>query len=174
MSSRKARGIAGDKTICLPIEDGVEYEELVQNPKEYRAYLDKIREKYPEIFPEAMEEGYKLQGLVKSKRQQLITRRIRLKANQEAYQIRPDFVLPYMSERVELAEKALYLRSKGVSYEGIAWVLGKNEKHWYGVCQSLGRISLVGSTAKSKEKLPDHLVADEKHSECRGKKSILP
>ena len=34
MSSRKAREIAGDKTICLPIEDGVEYEDLVQNPKE--------------------------------------------------------------------------------------------------------------------------------------------
>jgi hypothetical protein len=61
------------------------------------------------------EKGYKLQGLVQSKRQKLITRRIRLKENKEAYQIRPDFVMPYMSERVELAEKALYLKSKGVS-----------------------------------------------------------
>ena len=59
MSPRKARGIAGDKTICLPIEEGVEYEDLVQKPKEYRAYLDKMREKYPEIFPEEMEKGYK-------------------------------------------------------------------------------------------------------------------
>jgi hypothetical protein len=174
MSPRKARGIAGDKTICLPIEEGVEYEDLVQKPKEYRAYLDKMREKYPEIFPEEMEKGYKLQGLVTSKRQKLITRRIRLKANEEAYQIRPDFILPYMSERVELAEKALYLRSKGLSYEGIAVVLGKKEKHWYSVCQSLGRISIVGSTAKSEEKLPPHLVADEKHSEDKGKKSISP
>ena len=53
-------------------------------------------------------------------------------------------------------------------------MLGKSEKHWYSVCQSLGRISLVGSTAKSEEKLPKNLVADEKHSECRGKKSISP
>lgn len=174
MSSKKARGIAGDKTICLPIEDGIEYDDLVKNPDEYRAYLDKMMEKYPEIFPLEIGKGYKLQGLVQSKRQKIITRRIRLKENKEAYQIRPDFVMPYMSERVELAEKALYLKSKGVSYEGIAWVLGKSEKHWYSVCQSLGRISLVGSTAKSEEKLPKHLVADEKHSECRGKKSILP
>lgn len=174
MSSRKARGIAGDKTVCLPIEEGVEYEDLVQKPEEYRAYLDKMREKYPEIFPLEIEKGYKLQGSVYSKRQKLTTRRIRLRANKEAYQIRPDFVMPYMSERVELAEKALYLRSKGLSYEGIARVLGKSEKHWYSVCQSLGRISIVGSTAKSEEKLPKHLVADEKHSECRGKKSISP
>lgn len=174
MSSRKERGIAGDKTICLPIEEGVEYEDLVRSPKEYRAYLDKMREKYPEIFPEVMEKGDKLQGLINSKRQKLTTRRIRLKSNKEAYQIRPDFVMPYRSERVELAEKALYLRSKGLSYESIGWILGKSEKHWYSVCQSLGRMSLVGSTAKSKEKLPQHLVAEEKHSECQGKKSISP
>jgi hypothetical protein len=41
MSSKKARGIGGDKTICLPIEDGIEYDDLVKNPDEYRAYLDK-------------------------------------------------------------------------------------------------------------------------------------
>ena len=70
-------------------------------------------------------------------------------------------------------ECGLYLKSKGLSYEGIAHVLGKSEKHWYNVCQSLGRISLVGSTAKRKENLPKHLVADEKHSECQGKKSAL-
>jgi hypothetical protein len=46
-----------------------------------------MREKYPEIFPEVMEKGYKLQGLVNSKRQKLTTRRIRLKSNKEAYQI---------------------------------------------------------------------------------------
>jgi hypothetical protein len=174
MPLRKKRGMAGDKTICLPIEEGIEYDLLVQNSDGYRGYLDKMVRKYPEIFPEEIEKGYKLQGLVTSKRQKLTTRRIRLKANKEAYQIRPDFVMPYMSERVELAEKALYLKSKGLSYEGIAHVLGKSEKHWYNVCQSLGRISLVGSTAKREENLPKHLVADEKHSECQGKKSISP
>jgi hypothetical protein len=112
MSPRKARGVPGDKTICLPIEDGIKYEDLVKNPHEYRAYLDKMMEKCPEIFPLEIEKGYKLQGLVQSKRQKLTTRRIKLKENQEAYQIRPDFVMPYMSERVELAEKALYLKKK--------------------------------------------------------------
>jgi hypothetical protein len=77
-----------------------------------------------------------------------------------------------MSERTEIAEKALYLREKGLSYEGITYVLGKSEKHWYRLCQSLGRVSLVGSTVKRVKKLPVHLVADEKHSECKGKKFL--
>jgi hypothetical protein len=51
MSSKKVRGIAGDKTICLPIEDGIEYEDFVKNPHKYRIYLDKIMKKYLEIFP---------------------------------------------------------------------------------------------------------------------------
>jgi len=37
MSPKKARGIAGDKTICLPIEEG--YENLVKNQQEYRNYI---------------------------------------------------------------------------------------------------------------------------------------
>ncbi len=171
MSPKKVRGIAGDKTICLPIEEGIEYENLVKNQQEYRNYLNQMIEKHPEIFPEEIEKGYKLHGFVESSRQKLKMRRIRLKENKEAYQIRPDFVMPYMSERIEIAEKALYLKEKGLPYEGIAFVLGKSEKHWYRLCQSLGRVSLVGSTVKRVEKLPLHLVADEKHSECKGKKS---
>ena len=83
MPLRKKRGMAGDKTICLPIEEGIEYDLLVQNPDGYRGYLDKMLRKYAEIFPEEIEKGYKLQGLVTSKRQKLTTRRIRLKANKE-------------------------------------------------------------------------------------------
>lgn len=172
MSLKKARGIAGDKIICLPIEEGIEYENLVKDQQEYRNYLNQMIEKHPEIFPEEIEKGYKLHGFVESSRQKLKMRRIRLKENKEAYQIRPDFVMPYMSERIEIAEKALYLKEKGLPYEGIAFVLGKSEKHWYRLCQSLGRVSLVGSTVKRVEKLPVHLVADEKHSECKGKKSL--
>ena len=147
----------------------------VRKPGQKPARVSKLYqmiEKYPEIFPEEIEKGYKLHGFVESSRQKLKMRRIRLKENKEAYQIRPDFVMPYMSERIEIAEKALYLKEKGLPYEGIAFVLGKSEKHWYRLCQSLGRVSLVGSTVKRVEKLPVHLVADEKHSECKGKKSL--
>ena len=59
MPLRKKRGMAGDKTICLPIEEGIEYDLLLQNPDGYRGYLDKMLRKYPEIFPEEIEKGYK-------------------------------------------------------------------------------------------------------------------
>ena len=68
--------------------------------------------------------------------------------------MRPDFVMPYMSETVKLAQKGLYLRKQGVSYEGIAYVLGGSEMHWYNLCQSLGRVSIVGTTVKRAEQCP--------------------
>ncbi len=129
MEKRRPRGTAGDKTICLPIDSGIDYESLVENERDYRIYLEKKIEKLPELFPKDIKEGFQLHGFVNSKRQQIRTRRILLKANHEAYQIRPDFIMPYMSEKAETAEKALYLRKHGVSYEGIAYILGRSEMH---------------------------------------------
>jgi hypothetical protein len=154
MEKRRPRGTAGDKTICLPIDEGIDYESLVENEREYRSYLEEKIDKYPELFPSGIKEGFRLHGFVTSKRQQIRTRRILLKANHEAYQIRPDFVTPYMSEKAEVAEKALYLRKHGLSYEGIAYILGRTEMHWYSLCQSLGRMSIVGTTVKGVTPLP--------------------
>jgi hypothetical protein len=87
-------------------------------------------------------------------RQQIKTRRILLPRTKEAYQLRPDFVMPYMSETAEMADKALYLRKHGLSFDGIADVLGCSEMHWYRLCQSLGRVSIVGTTVKTETALP--------------------
>jgi hypothetical protein len=38
--------------------------------------------------------------------------------------------------------------------EGIAYVLGRSEMHWYRLCQSLGRASIVGTTLKTEMALP--------------------
>ncbi len=154
MAKRKQRGIAGDKTICLPIADEIDYEELVEDREAYRQYLDKQIASHPELFPEAIEQGYRFHGWVRSSRQQLKTRRIYLPSIKTAYQLRPDFIMPYMSETAELASKALYLRKHGISYDGIAYVLGRSEMHWYRLCQSLGRASIVGSLIKTEAALP--------------------
>ncbi len=131
-----------------------DYSQLVENAQDYRAYLDQIIARYPELFPPEIKDGYRLHGSVESKRQQIKTRRILLRATRSVYQLRPDFVTPYMSETVDVAEKALYLRRYGVSYEGIAYILGHSEMHWYRLCQSLGRISIVGATVKGTTAAP--------------------
>ena len=154
MATRKKRGQAGDKTICLPIEDGMDYDALVNDREAYRTYLNTQIAKHPELFPDGIEAGYRFHGLVQSTRQQLATRRIYLPQQQTAYQIRPDFVMPYMSERAEVAEKALYLKEHGISYDGIAYVLGNSEMHWYNLFQSMGRVSIVGTTVKQAEMCP--------------------
>lgn len=45
--------------------------------------------------------------------------------------------------------------------------------YWYRLECSLGRFSLVGTTIKAAERLPRHLVADEKHTTLRGRKVYL-
>ena len=45
--------------------------------------------------------------------------------------------------------------------------------YWHRLERSLGRFSLVGTTVASAEKLPRHLVADEKHTTSGGEKVYL-
>jgi hypothetical protein len=116
MAERKQRTTAGDKTICLPIAEGIDYEELVKDTPRFRAYLDKQIEQHPELFPAGIEEGYCFHGFVASERMELTTRRIRLKRNREAYQLRPDTVMPYMVGTTEEVEKGLYLRRFNPNY----------------------------------------------------------
>lgn len=51
MGERAKRTTAGDKTICLPIPAGEDYEALVKNTSAFRAYLDKLIAEKPELFP---------------------------------------------------------------------------------------------------------------------------
>jgi hypothetical protein len=150
----RKRGIAGDKTICLPLPEGIEYAEWIENSAGYRQYLDEQIAVHPELFPPEIGKGYWLDGFVFSKRQEMKTRRIILKANRQTYQIRPDTVMPYMIGTTEDVEKGLYLRRYGVPYEGIAHVLGKSPMYWYNATQALGRVSIVGSVLKSPDSFP--------------------
>jgi hypothetical protein len=103
---RRKRGTAGDKTICLPLADDLDYATLVADREAFRQYLDQQIAAHPELFPTGIEAGYRFHGWVESSRQQIKTRRILLPRTKEAYQLRPDFVMPYMSETAEIADKA--------------------------------------------------------------------
>jgi len=52
-------------------------------------------------------------------------------------------------------------------------VFGRSPMYWHRLERSLGRSSLVGTTVTAAERLPRHLVADEKHTTSAGKKVYL-
>lgn len=110
---------------------------------------------------------------------EICMRRIQLKAKDERGQaqvfiIAPCFVLPYMSGYVDEVEKALFLHEKfGVAFWGLTYVFGRNDMYWYRLTQSLGRNSIVGTTIKDPDKLPEHVLADEKHTDLNGEKAYL-
>ena len=99
-------------------------------------------------------------------------RRIKLK-NGKSYQLRPSFMMPYMIARTDEVEKALYLRRWGVPFEALVYVFGRDSMFWYRAYVSIGRNSIVGTTIKNHDLLPEHLVADEKHTRINGEKAFV-
>ena len=49
-------------------------------------------------------------------------------------------------------------------------VFGQDDMYWYRVEKSFGKVSIVGTTVKKPEKLPQDLVADEKVNHFNGDK----
>jgi len=84
------------------------------------------------------------------------------------YRIVPSFVLPYMTGCTADVEKVLFLRRFGVPFWGLTYVFGRNDMYWYRIVEHLGRFDLVGTTVKAADKLPEHLLADEKFTRLNG------
>lgn len=95
-------------------------------------------------------------------------RRIRLHRSGAVYRVVPSFVLPYMTGYTDKVEKALYLRRFGVPFWGLTYVFGRNDMYWYRLTEHLGRFDMVGTTVKAADKLPEHLLADEKFTSING------
>jgi len=110
---------------------------------------------------------------VTSKKQGISMRQIRLKSDGDFFTLAPDFVMPYQTARTEDVENALFLRKFGVPYWVLTHIYGRNDMYWYRLEQALGRFNLVGTTVKSSEALPQHLLADEKHSKRSGEKQYI-
>ncbi len=136
--------------------------------------MDQLYEKYPELFPADWEQGYGLCGKSSvSRKQGLRCQRVRLKANRVVYTVAPGFMMPYMTGRVAEVEKAVFLMRFHVPCWALAYVVGRDAMYWYRLEQGLGRFSVVGTTVKQPERLPQDLVADEKHSRLAGEKIYI-
>lgn len=162
------------KTICLAFPDEAYYQACLLEPAKFRQYLDEIYEQHPVLFPPAFNNGYTLHDFVYSKKQNIRTRRIKVTETEQAYQIRPSFLMPYMVARTEEVEKGLYFKRWGVPFEALAYGFGRDAMFWYRAYVSVGRHSIVGTTIKEAGKLPKDVLADEKHTRLQGKKVYIP
>jgi hypothetical protein len=167
------------KRIILPIELST-YNELSQEAKSFRAWLDTMIATYPELFPVDIEMGYTLHDILPPsvKLPDVRLRRIRLKA-QDQNGCRPVFtiassdVMPYMTGYTDELEKPLFLRRFSVPFWGLSYVFGRNDSYWYRLSTHVGRYEIVGTTVKAAGKLPEHLLADEKHARFNGHKAYI-
>lgn len=168
-----------NKRITLPITLDA-YKELEVDAGAFRQWLDGQVRQYPELFPVDIEQGYTLHDILPPsvKLPEVQLRRIRLTEpteNEQAqvFTIAPSEVLPYMVGLTDEVEKALFLRRFGVPFWALSYVFGRNDAYWYRLCSSFGRNELVSTTVKSPDKVPEHLLADEKHVRFNGAKGYI-
>lgn len=81
--------------------------------------------------------------------------------------------MPYMRGLTAEMEKALFLRRFGVPFWGLTYVFGHNDMFWYRAEASLGNFSVTGTTVKDPQKLPQDLLADEKHTWLNGNRRYI-
>ncbi len=158
-------------TICLPISKD-DYQDLIDQPARFRAWLDAAFRLWPELFPKAFAHGYRLKDQRRSAKTGLHLRRIRCRSTGESFSVRPSFVLPYHTGTTDDVAGPLFLRAFGVPFWAIARVFGRDSSYWYRLEVSLGRNSVAGTTVRRAE-LPEHLLADEHHQPRDGLKNYV-
>lgn len=161
------------RRIVLPIKPA-EYMQQVQDRHQFRQWIDRMHRQHPELFPDEFAQGYHLHDLRSSKKMpEVPIRRIRLPRTGAVYRVAPSFVLPYMTGYVTDVEKALFLRRFGVPFWGLSYVFGRDDMYWQRLVAQLGRYDLVGTTVKDPDRLPDHLLADEKFTSMNGERIFV-
>src|ERR671924_2209234 len=68
------------KRICVPFDSDEHYAVCVADPESFRQHLTEVFGRYPELFPARTAEGFVLHDKRWSLKQQLMLRRIELKA----------------------------------------------------------------------------------------------
>jgi hypothetical protein len=163
----------GYRTIRLPLTQS-EYDRFLSDRAYAKARLEELYEDFPELFPEAFPWGYAFYGFTEpSVKQEMCCRHIRLDQGRAVFTIAPAFVMPYMTGLTQDVDHALFLMRFHVPCWAIAHVFGRDAMYWYRLEQSLGRFSIVGTTVKNPEHLPQDLVADEKHSWLQGERVYI-
>jgi hypothetical protein len=138
------------KSICIPFKSEDHYASCVADPEGFRQYLLDLHSRHPELLPAGFEHGFVFHDKSWSIKQRVLTRRLRLIATGQLYQVRPSFLMPYLTARTEMVERGLYLRQWGVPFDALAYLFGGDAMFWYRAEVTLGRPSLVGTTLPSR------------------------
>jgi len=128
--------------------------------------------KHPELFPNGMSAGYKLNGKTRVSQKLGIQMR-KIVVGGVSFQIRPSFVLPYMRAKTADVAGPLFLLRFGVPFWALAVVFGRNAMYWYRLFLSLGNFSLVGTTIHHPDRLSEDVLADEHHTRIKGQKAYI-
>lgn len=105
-ADRSTESTRGPKTICIPCSQE-QYERIIDDPVQFREFLDQQIEATPELFPPEIRRGYRMKDLYTSRKTGWRLRRIDLR-NDESYSIRPSFLMPYLSGRTEDVQAPLF------------------------------------------------------------------
>ena len=161
-----------NKTIVLPFTQE-NYSDILEDRHAYQSFLQEQMAAHPELFPEKISAGWSFYGFTSpSQKQGLQMRRIQTHADKQVWQIRPSFVMPYMTCDTQTADDILFL-AKWAPDWAIARVFKKDVMTIYRLRTHPGRYNIVGATVKDAQQLPTDLGADEKHSRISGEKVYL-
>ena len=144
------------------------YREIIDDCRAYRTWVDEMIVQHPELFPTEIAEGYTLHDQRTSEKLAgLRLRRICLKARtsegqKQVFTLAPSGVMPYSVGYTDDVKKALFLRRFDVPFWALAYVFGRDDSYWYRLENHFGRYPLVQTVVNDPEKLPVHLLADEK------------
>jgi hypothetical protein len=78
-----------------------------------------------------------------------------------------------MTINTQDAEKALFMRKFAVPFWAIALSHGRNHMFWFRISQSIGAHSVIATTIREPDDLPENLAADEKHTRLMGEKHYI-
>ena len=157
----KLSNIASDEMEVLPRGnkiirvscDKLIYADLIKDKNKFKEFLNQQIQIHPELFPEAVANGYSLygKGRCSVKLDKLQFRRIQINATGEIFNVYPNFIMPYLIAYTSEVDKALLLRKHDVPYSTLVYIFGRDEMYWYRAEQAFGRCSLVGTTIKKRK-----------------------
>ena len=108
--------IPRESSYRVPFASEAHYKECMADVTKYRTYLTEVAQHHPELFPQALAQGYWFHARYHVRKPDVSLRRIKLKATGAVFTLRPSFLLPYGIGRTAEVENALFLRQWGVPF----------------------------------------------------------